>query len=137
MLSKIIVIAEISNTYNGFMLFLTFCILYNCSLILFAVKPIASFAIKLSTITLNSMTISAVATSAIIMLITQTNIFSIIVVILLIGVLVFSTIKVIKYIVDNKQNKKIEEEISNFVEYVEETTNNEEQKDNTSNKIKK
>lgn len=67
----------------------------------------------------------------------KNNIFSIIVVILLIGVLVFSTIKVIKYIVDNKQNKKIEEEISNFVEYVEETTNNEEQKDNTSNKIKK
>ena len=49
----------------------------------------------------------------------KNNIFSIIVVILLIGVLVFSTIKVIKYIVDNKQNKKIEEEISNFVEYVE------------------
>ncbi|MGN1384841.1 MAG: class B sortase [Clostridia bacterium] len=64
----------------------------------------------------------------------KNNIFSIIVVILLIGVLVFSTIKVIKYIVDNKQNKKIEEEISNFVEYVEETTNNEEQEDNTSNK---
>ena len=53
----------------------------------------------------------------------KNNIFSIIVVILLTGVLVFSTIKVIKYIVDNKQNKKIEEEISNFVEYVEETTN--------------
>ena len=64
----------------------------------------------------------------------KNNIFSIIVVIFLIGVLVFSTIKVIKYIVDNKQNKKIEEEISNFVEYVEETTNNEEQEDNTSNK---
>ena len=64
----------------------------------------------------------------------KNNIFSIIVVILLIGVLVFSTIKVIKYIVDNKQNKKIEEEISNFVEYVEETTNNEKQEDNTSNK---
>lgn len=64
----------------------------------------------------------------------KNNIFSIIVVILLIGVLVFSTIKVIKYIVDNKQNKKIEEEISNFVEYVEETTNNEEQEYNTSNK---
>ena len=64
----------------------------------------------------------------------KNNIFSIIVVILLIIVLVFSTIKVIKYIVDNKQNKKIEEEISNFVEYVEETTNNEEQEDNTSNK---
>lgn len=30
--------------------------------------------------------------------------------------LVFSTIEVIKYIVDNKQNKKIEEEISNFVD---------------------
>lgn len=64
----------------------------------------------------------------------KNNIFSIIVVILLTGVLVFSTIEVIKYIVDNKQNKKIEEEISNFVEYTEETTNNEEQEDNTSNK---
>ena len=64
----------------------------------------------------------------------KNNIFSIIVVILLTGVLVFSTIKVILYIVDNKQNKKVEEEISNFVEYSEETINNEEQEDNTSNK---
>ena len=64
----------------------------------------------------------------------KNNIFSIIVVILLIGVLVFSTIKVILYIVDNKQNKKVEEEISNFVEYSEETINNEKQEDNTSNK---
>lgn len=52
------------------------------------------------------------------------------VVILLIGLLVFSTIKVIKYIVDNKENEKIEEEISDLVEYVEETTNNEDQEDN-------
>ena len=64
----------------------------------------------------------------------KNNIFSIIVVILLTGVLIFSTIKIIKYIVDNKQNKKIEEKIYNFVEYTEETTNNEEQEDNTSNK---
>lgn len=52
------------------------------------------------------------------------------VVILLIGVLIFSTIKVIKYIVDNNENEKIEEEISDLVEYVEETTNNEEQEEN-------
>lgn len=52
------------------------------------------------------------------------------VVILLIGVLTFSTIKVIKYIVDNKENEKIEEEISDLVEYIEETTNNEEQEEN-------
>lgn len=64
----------------------------------------------------------------------KNNIFSIIVVILLTGVLVFSTIKIIKYIVDNKQNKKIEEELSNFVEYTEETTNNEGHENNTSNK---
>ena len=64
----------------------------------------------------------------------KNNIFSIIVVILLTGVLIFSTIEIIKYIVDNKQNKKIEEKIYNFVEYTEETTNNEEQEDNTSNK---
>ena len=64
----------------------------------------------------------------------KNNIFSIIVVILLTGVLIFSATKIIKYIVDNKQNKKIEEEISNLVEYVEETTNNEEQEDNTSDK---
>lgn len=48
--------------------------------------------------------------------------------------LVFSTINVIKYIVDNMQNKKIEEELSNFVEHVEETTNKDRQDDNTSNK---
>ena len=52
------------------------------------------------------------------------------VVILLIGVLIFSTIKVIKYIVDNNENEKIEEEISDLVEYVEETTNNEKQEEN-------
>ncbi len=58
------------------------------------------------------------------------NIFLSFVVIILIGVLVFSTIKVIKYIIDNKQNEKIEEEISDLVEYVEETANNEEQEEN-------
>lgn len=52
------------------------------------------------------------------------------VVILLIGVLIFSTIKVIKYIVDNNENEKIEEEISDLVEYIEETTNNAEQEEN-------
>lgn len=50
--------------------------------------------------------------------------------IILIGVLIFSTIKVIKYIVDNNENEKIEEEISDLVEYVEETTNNAEQEEN-------
>ena len=58
------------------------------------------------------------------------NVLLSIVVILLIGIFVFSTIKVIKYIVDNKENEKIEEEISDLVEYVEETTNNEEQEEN-------
>ena len=54
------------------------------------------------------------------------NVLLSIVVIFLIGVLTFSTIKVIKYIVDNKENEKIEEEIS----YLVETTNNEEQEEN-------
>lgn len=58
------------------------------------------------------------------------NILLCFVVIFLIGVLIFSTIKVIKYVVDNKENEKIEEEISDLVEYVVETTNNEEQEEN-------
>lgn len=60
----------------------------------------------------------------------RNNVLLSFVVILLIGVLTFSTIKVIKYIVDNKENEKIEEEISDLAEYVEETTNNEEQEEN-------
>lgn len=54
------------------------------------------------------------------------NIFLVIVEIFLITILVFSTVKIIKYILDNKQNKKIEEEISDLVE----TTNNAEQEEN-------
>lgn len=57
------------------------------------------------------------------------NIFLSFVVILLMGVLVFSTIKVIKYILDNKQNEKIVEEIFDLVDYAEETTNNDEQEE--------
>lgn len=60
----------------------------------------------------------------------RNNVLLSIVVILLIGIFVFSTIKVIKYIVDNKENEKIEEEISDLVEYVEKTTDNEEQEEN-------
>lgn len=60
----------------------------------------------------------------------RNNVLLSFVVILLIGVFVFSTIKVIKYILDNKENERIEEEISDLVEYVEETTNNEEQEEN-------
>lgn len=58
------------------------------------------------------------------------NIFFSFVVILLIGIFVFSTIKVIKYTIDNKQNEKIEEEISDLVEYVEDIDNEEQEENN-------
>lgn len=62
------------------------------------------------------------------------NIFFSFVVILLIGIFVFSTIKVIKYTIDNKQNEKIEEEISDLVEYVEEDIDNEEEQEENNDK---